>query len=170
MPVGVDDSDEVVSVTLPSWRPDSNDEIDVIEEIARHYGYEAIGRAVPKSAMHGRLSVLQHRRRALRQVLLGAGLDEAITDSFLNDRDLVAAHLPPDALRITNPLQADDSVLRPSMRPGLLRAIAFNESHRSTGVSLFEIGHVYPPGDRSTELPPEMTPASSTSRRAFATN
>ena len=155
MSAGVDHSDEVVSVTLPSWRPDSNDEIDVIEEIARHYGYEAIGRAVPKSAMHGRLSVLQHRRRALRQVLLGAGLDEAITDSFLNYRDLVAAHLPPDALRITNPLQADDSVLRPSMRPGLLRAIAFNESHRSTGVSLFEIGHVYPPGDRSTELPPE---------------
>jgi phenylalanyl-tRNA synthetase beta chain len=149
------DDVDTVSVALPSWRPDSTDEIDVIEEIARHHGYDAIGAAVPKSTMHGRLSVIQQRRRALRQVLLGAGLNEAITDSFLTEADLVAAQLPADAIRITNPLQADDDVLRPSMRPGLLRAIAFNESHRRNGVSLFEVGHVYPPGDRTTELPPE---------------
>jgi phenylalanyl-tRNA synthetase beta chain len=146
---------DVLTVTLPSWRPDSNDEIDVIEEIARQHGYEALGKAVPKSTMHGRLSVVQQRRRALRQVLLGAGFDEAITDTFLDERSLVAAQLDTDALHITNPLQSGDDVLRPSMRPGLLRAIAFNESYRRSGASLFEIGHVYPPGDRSTELPPE---------------
>ncbi len=56
-------------------------------------------------------------------------------------------------IRITNPLVDEESVLRTSLRPGLLRAIAFNESHRRTGARLFEIGHVYPPGEG--ELPDE---------------
>ena len=144
-----------LTVALPTWRPDSTAEIDVIEEVARHYGYDTIGAVVPTSTMHGRLSPVQKRRRQLREVLLGLGLDEAITDSFFAEGALEAAHLAADAIRITNPLVADEDVLRPSMRPGLLKAIAFNESHRSVGATLFEIGHVYPPGDRSGELPPE---------------
>jgi phenylalanyl-tRNA synthetase beta chain len=105
--------------------------------------------------MHGRLSPVQVRRRQLREVLLGAGLSEAITASFLHEDELVRAHLPTDVIRITNPLQADEDVLRPTMRVGMLQAVAFNESHRRPGVRLFEIGHVYPPGDRSSALPPE---------------
>ncbi len=151
---GGDDGD-VLIVKLPSWRTDSNDEIDVIEEVARHYGYTTIGMAVPKSTMHGRLSPVQSRRRQLREVLLGIGLNEAITGSFLHEDDLARAQLPAEAIRITNPLQADEDVLRPTMRIGMLRAVAFNESHRRPGVHLFEIGHVYPSGDRTTELPPE---------------
>jgi len=146
---------DVATVVLPSWRTDSWVEIDVIEEVARHYGYDAIGQAVPNSTMHGRLSHVQQRRRMLRQVLLGLGLSEAITESFLHPDDLERAHLPSDVIRVTNPLQADEDVLRPTMRPGMLRALAFNESHRRPGVALFEIGHVYPPGDRSADLPPE---------------
>ncbi len=145
----------VLTVSIPSWRPDSTDEIDVVEEVARHVGYRHLGSAVPKSTMHGRLSGVQHRRRRLRDVLLGLGLSEAITESFLHEGDLEAVGLPSDTIRVTNPLVADEDVLRPTLRPGMLRAIAFNESHRRAGVSLFEVGHVYPPGDRSTELPPE---------------
>jgi phenylalanyl-tRNA synthetase beta chain len=146
----------VLTVALPSWRTDSHEEIDVVEEVARHHGYAALGLAVPKSTVHGRLSHVQVRRRLLRDVLIGAGLSEAITASFLHEDDLAEANLPADAIRITNPLQADEDVLRPTMRVGLLQAVAFNESHRRPGVRLFEIGHVYPPGDRSTELPPEF--------------
>ncbi|MEZ5248526.1 MAG: hypothetical protein R2713_04680 [Ilumatobacteraceae bacterium] len=146
---------DVLTVALPSWRTDSHVEIDVVEEVARHHGYDTIGTAVPNSTMHGRLSPEQLRRRQLREVLLGCGLSEAITDSFLHRGDLGRAHLPDGAIHVTNPLQADEDVLRPSMRVGMLKAIAFNESHRRRGVQLFEIGHVYPPGDRSTELPPE---------------
>lgn len=144
-----------LTVALPSWRTDSHEEIDVVEEVARHHGYAALGTAVPNSTMHGRLSDVQLRRRQLREVLLGCGLSEAITDSFLHRDDLARAQLPDDAIRITNPLQADEDVLRPTMRVGMLRAIGFNESHRRTGVQLFEVGHVYPPGDRGGELPPE---------------
>lgn len=157
-PIGfdvVDQQGDALTVTLPSWRPDSHGEIDVVEEVARHYGYDAIGSVVPNSTMHGRLSHVQQRRRLLRQVLLGFGASEAITESFLRRGDLAVAQLSDDAIRITNPLVADEDLLRPSMRPGLLRAVAFNESHRRSGVVLFEIGHVYPPGDRSTDLPPE---------------
>ncbi len=151
---------DVLTIDLPSWRPDSTAEIDVVEEVARHFGYDRIGKAVPHSSAplssgHGRLSAVQQRRRAVRQVLLGHGLDEAITDTFLSPPDLTSAGLPADAIRVTNPLVMGEDLLRPSMRVGMLRAIAFNESHRTTGVGFYEIGHVYPPGDRSTELPPE---------------
>jgi phenylalanyl-tRNA synthetase beta chain len=148
-------SGDVMTVQLPSWRPDSIVEVDVIEEIARHYGYHNLAPTVPKSTVHGRLSPLQARRRQLRQVLLGHGLDEVITETMLHAEDLASAQLPRDAIHVTNPLVADEDVLRPTMRPGLLRAIRFNESHRRPGVAFFEIGHLYPIGDRSSELPPE---------------
>ena len=142
-----------LTVTTPSWRPDCTEEVDIIEEVARQYGYSKVGKTVPKSAMHGRLSPVQARRRQLRGVLLGLGINEAMPNPFLADDDLVRAGLAGLAMRIVNSLVAEESVLRTSLRPGLLKAVAFNESHRRANVSLFEIGHVYPPGDG--ELPDE---------------
>ena len=144
---------EALQVTVPSWRPDCLLEIDLAEEVARHYGYANVGKTVPKSAMHGRLSPVQQRRRQLRDVLLGLGISEAMPNPFLADDDLVRAGLGGDVVRIVNSLVADESVMRTSLRPGLLKAVAFNESHRRPGVSFFELGHVYPPS--STELPDE---------------
>jgi phenylalanyl-tRNA synthetase beta chain len=96
---------------------------------------------------------VQQRRRQLREVLLGLGISEAMPNPFLADDDLVRAGLGGDVVRIVNSLVADESVMRTSLRPGLLKAIAFNESHRRPGVAFFEIGHVYPPS--SAELPDE---------------
>ena len=144
---------DTLTVAVPSWRPDCTGEVDIIEEVARQYGYGNIGKTVPKSAMHGRLSPVQARRRRLRDVLLGLGLDEAMPNPFLADDDLLRAGLGGPAVRIVNSLVAEESVLRTTLRPGLLKAVAFNESHRRPEVSLFEIGHAYPPGDG--ELPAE---------------
>lgn len=141
------------TVAIPPWRPDSAEEIDVIEEVGRHYGYERVGKTVPKSTVHGRLSVAQQRRRLLREVLLGLGVSEAMPNPFLAPGALAEAGIDGPVLTITNPLVVEESVLRTSLRPGLLGALAFNESHRRHGVALFEIGHVYPPG--SGELPDE---------------
>ncbi len=154
-PIGftVSGSGDTRTVAIPSWRPDSTDEIDVIEEVARHYGYERVGKTVPKSTVHGALSVKQQRRRLLREVLLGLGISEAMPNPFLAPDTLAKAGLDGPTISITNPLVVEESVLRTSLRPGLLEAIAYNESHRATGVKLFEIGHVYPPG--SGELPDE---------------
>ncbi len=144
---------EVLRVNVPTWRPDCVDEVDIIEEVARHYGYARIGKRVPSSTMHGRLSVRQSRRRQLRQVLLGLGFSEAMPNPFLSPDDLTSAGLDGPVVTIVNPLAVEESVLRTSLRPGLLRAIAYNESHRRDGVALFEIGHVYPPSD--DQLPAE---------------
>jgi len=146
--------DDTLAVTVPSWRPDCTAEVDIIEEVARQYGYGKVGKTVPKSAMHGRLSPVQARRRHLRDVLLGLGLDEAMPNPFLAEDDLVRAGLDGPAVRIVNSLVAEESILRTSLRPGLLKAVAFNESHRRAEVGLFEIGHAYPPGDG--ELPAEF--------------
>ena len=154
-PIGytVTGTGDVRTVALPSWRLDSTAEIDVVEEVARHYGYDRLGKTVPKSVVHGGLSVRQQRRRLAREVLLGLGISEAMPNPFLAPDTLERAGLPAESLSVTNPLVSDESVLRTSLRPGLLQAIAYNESHRRTDVKLFEIGHVYPPSD--AELPGE---------------
>ena len=148
-PIGytVTGSGDTRVVALPSWRPDSDGEVDVIEEVARHFGYDRVGKRVPTATTHGRLSVHQRRRRLLREVLLGLGISEAMPNPFLAPDTLARAGLHGPTVTITNPLVLEESVLRTSLRPGMLEAIAFNESHRSFGISLFEIGHVYPPGN-----------------------
>ena len=147
------DDPEALTVSLPSWRPDSTAEIDVIEEVARHYGYDNVPTRVPVSPLHGHLSPVQQRRRQVRDVLLGLGISEVMPSPFLSDDDLRRAGLDVEVLRITNPLVAEEDILRPSLRPGLLSAVAFNAAHRRPGVSLFEVGHVYRPGPG--ELPDE---------------
>jgi len=88
-------------------------------------------------------------------VLVGAGLSEAWATSFLAPGDLERAGLPTDAVEVENPLAVEESVLRTSLLPGLLRALVTNRAHRDTEVSLFEIGHVFlPPPDGQT-LPTE---------------
>ena len=139
--------DADLKVITPTWRPECTLEVDIIEEVARHHGYELLGRTIPKSTVPGGLTPLQHRRRRLREVLLGLGISEAMPHPFLAADDLAKAWLPAEAVRLANPLASGDDVLRTSLRPGLLKAVAFNESHRQFKVSLFEIGHVYPPSD-----------------------
>ena len=155
-PIGftVSGSGDTRSVVLPTWRLDATAEIDVVEEVARHHGYDRLGSSVPRSPEPGGLSVRQQRRRRVREVLLGLGISEAMPNPFLAPDTLTRAGLAAEAITITNPLVTEESVLRTSLRPGLLRAIAFNESHRRTGASFFEIGHVYPPG--TGELPDEF--------------
>ena len=149
-PIGfgvTDGGDGRATVEVPSWRPDCTEEIDLIEEIARHVGYETLGKAVPKSPVHGRLTSAQQRRRLLRDVLLSLGASEAMPNPFLAPGELSDAGADETAaLRLANPLVAEESVLRTSLRPGLLKAIAYNQSHRNTDVALFELGHVYPQG------------------------
>ena len=140
-----------LDVLVPTWRPDCTGEVDIIEEVARLHGYDLLGKTVPKSTVPGGLSGVQQRRRRLRDVLLGLGLTEAMPHPFLTAGELEKAGLPAESVRLVNPLVVGDDMLRTSLRPGLLKAIAFNESHRRSGVALFEIGHVYPP---STDVLP----------------
>jgi len=137
-----------LSVTIPSWRPDSTAEVDVIEEIGRMYGLSRIPRTVPVSAHPGRLDAAQRARRSVRRALAGFGVSEAMPMPFLAPGDLERCGLPAGGLVLANPLAAEESVLRSSLRPGLLGAIAYNASHRRPGVWLAEIGRVFEAGER----------------------
>ena len=148
-------SDGTLDVTIPSWRPDSEREIDVIEEVARHHGYSRIPRTRPPVATVGLLNPYQRDRRLVADILVGVGLSEAWATSFLAPDDLVRAGLPPEAIEIENPLAAEESILRPSLLPGLLRALVTNANHRRPDVALFEIGHVFLPPPAGERLPPE---------------
>jgi phenylalanyl-tRNA synthetase beta chain len=153
-PVGRDDGSEQ-DVTIPSFRPDTRTEIDVIEEIARHHGYANIDRTMPPSVRAGALTERQHDRRKVRQVMVGLGLDEAMPLAFLAPDDLDAAGVAQPSIRLTNPLAAEESVLRPSLRPGLLKSVRYNQSHRIDEVALFEIGKEFRPPRDGDRLPDE---------------
>jgi len=157
-PIGFDVSDEnttAQSVTIPSWRYDTRIEIDVIEEVARHHGYSNIPGRLPPAVHTGSLTSRQHDRRLLRDVMVGLGFDEAMPMPFLAPGDLELAQVAVEAVHIANPLVSEESVLRTSLRPGLLKAIAFNESHRNEGVRLFETGHVFLRPGEGERLPEE---------------
>ena len=159
-PIGFDventDSQDVQLVTIPSFRPDTETETDIAEEVARHYGYGKLGATVPRSPDAGHLSPQQKLRRVIRQVMTGAGLIEAMPNPFLAPDDITkAALIVEEPVRLLNPLAVEESVLRPSLLPGLLTAVAYNYSHRNMGAKLFETGPVFEASEDSSGLPLE---------------
>jgi phenylalanyl-tRNA synthetase beta chain len=146
----------VHEVAVPSWRPDSSLEVDVVEEVARLHGYGRIPRAVPRSPQTGSLTPEQRRRRKARDVLQGTGCSEAWTPTFLAPLALERVGLDvADAVVVTNPLVAEEPLLRTSLLPGLLGALAGNAARRQLGVSLFEVGRVFRRPDPEGRLPDE---------------
>jgi phenylalanyl-tRNA synthetase beta chain len=145
----------VLDVTVPSWRPDVGIEVDIIEEVARHHGYENLPRTVPRPTKAGGLTTFQLARRRLRDILNGLGISEASSPPLLGPGDHERAGLSSDVIVASDPMIREESVLRTSLLPHLLRGLAFNASHRNPDARLFEIGHVFLPTDRSSELPDE---------------
>lgn len=134
-------------VAVPSWRPDSAIEADIAEEVARHYGMANIAKTVPVSPHTGGLTADQRDRRGLRSVMAGLGISEAMPMPFLAPGDLESFGMSDSGFAIANPLVTEESILRTTLLPGLVKAIAHNESHRLTGVRLFEMGRCFIPGD-----------------------
>ena len=153
---GVDPADDTdLDVTIPTWRWDTETEIDIAEEVARLYGYENIERTVPTANEAGGLSTYQKDRRLVREVLVGAGCYETQPMPFVAPGALAAVGLPEDGITLSNPVDDNESVLRTSLLPGQLRAVAYNQRHFNGDVRLFEIGHVYLPAPEGQLLPDE---------------
>lgn len=139
-------------VTPPSFRLDAEGEADVIEEVARHLSYSNIERTIPRSPLVGGLTEHQQGRRLVREILVGLGCTEAASGLLLGPGDHQRAGLglmEDGALRAGEPLALEESVLRRSLRPGLLRAVGFNLDRRQDQVHLFEVGTVFHPSDGS---------------------
>jgi phenylalanyl-tRNA synthetase beta chain len=133
---------EEFEVTVPSWRLDVEREIDVIEEIARLYGYDRFPNTLP--AFVG--AVIEqpdaHKDAKVRSSLLGLGYNEAVSLTFIAEQD-AKQFATEEPLRLANPLSEEASVMRTSLVPGMLDMLAYNLNRGSSDVRLFEAGHVY---------------------------
>ena len=136
---------ETLVVTIPPWRPDATGEIDVIEEIGRHFGYRNIPRQSLVNTRVGKLTTVQLQRRLVGSMLAANGCDEVWTATLVAPSDSERSGLPLFAVELSNPLVKEESVLRSSLVPGLLRTLAHNANHRSPAMRLFEIGRVFEP-------------------------
>jgi phenylalanyl-tRNA synthetase beta chain len=134
--------DAAWTVTPPTWRVDVTREADLIEEVGRHYGYDRLPTTFP---------ALQHvapapdarigRDHLARRVLMSAGFTEAVTFTFVERRAAEPFAVDGSAVAaIANPLSEKFSVLRPSLVPGLLDAVAHNRRRERPDVRLFETG------------------------------
>jgi phenylalanyl-tRNA synthetase beta chain len=147
---------------VPSWRVDVSLEEDLVEEVARHVGYEQIDSELPPSNLAGEYQPAEMKRRKLRRALTGLGFDEAINLSFIE-----AAHDEVFALAamnqrskqtafvtLSNPILEDATRMRASLLPGLLQSLRHNFNQGTKDVRLFEIGRVFA-GSEGSELPDE---------------
>ena len=131
---------------IPSFRVDIFKEIDLIEEIARHYGYNKVPTTLPKIDKQNQKDHPTYQlERAANQFLRGCGIDEAYTYSFTTDEMSKAP-------RIVNPLAETASVLRDSLLPNLKDSVHYNLRHRNENVRLFEIGRVFLANEEKTKI------------------
>ncbi|HKO95552.1 MAG TPA: phenylalanine--tRNA ligase subunit beta [Pyrinomonadaceae bacterium] len=156
-------SDSVLLFGVPSWRVDVALEEDLVEEVARHTGYDKIKSELPPTNMSGEYQPTETNRRALRRVLRDLGFDEAINFSFIDstsDDEFVA--IPgideqtsaSGLITLENPITEDALRMRPSLLPGLLQSVRHNFNHGTRDVCLFEIGRVFA-ASAGSELPLE---------------
>jgi phenylalanyl-tRNA synthetase beta chain len=128
-------------ITVPTRRVDMAREVDLIEEVARHYGFDRIPTTFPAlAAAPPPIDPRITRSRQLRQVLTGAGFSEAMTFGFVAESAAAAFAAEGDLVPIANPLSENFSVLRSSALPGLIAAVAHNRRREQRDVRLFEIG------------------------------
>ena len=131
-------------VTLPSWRLDLEREIDLIEEIARVYGYNRFANTLPAFGEGVRALPWAASEATVRAALLAAGFYEAISSTFCSAADAaLTAPQPGLAVPVGNPLSEESGVLRPSLVPGMLAMIAGNLHRDVSDVRLFELGTVF---------------------------
>lgn len=139
-------SGEVLRVQAPTWRPDLTREEDLIEEIARVWGYDAIPTVVPSvRASSGGADPSTRFLRRLKERAAAIGLSEAVNLAFVSPKQLESARAPLPAVRVANPLSEERSVMRTSLLPGLAQNALRAQRHQVGSVSLFEVARVFRP-------------------------
>jgi len=157
---------QALNYTSPSWRVDVEREEDLIEEIARHWGFDKIKSELPPTVLSGEYHQKETKLRALRRALKAMGFDEAISFSFIDaahDDEFglipVFSQANGGFVALKNPIIEEAVRMRPTLLPGLLSALRHNLNHGVRDVRLFETGRVFA-NSASGELPVE--------REAFA--
>jgi len=131
-------------VTLPSWRLDLEREIDLIEEVARVYGYNRFANTLPAFGEGVRALPWAEKESEVRRTLLAAGFHEAIASTFCSAAEAaLTAPQPGLVVPLGNPLSEEAGVLRPSIVPGMLAMVAGNLHRDVSDVRLFELGTIF---------------------------
>jgi phenylalanyl-tRNA synthetase beta chain len=131
-------------VDVPSFRVDVSREIDLIEEVGRHWGFDRIPTTFPElRGMPRPSSPGVARARSLRRLLCGAGLQDATTFTFIEAAAAAPFAAEGDTVVIKNPLSEKFAVLRPSIVPGLVESLLYNRNRQAADVRLFEVGSVF---------------------------
>ncbi len=140
---------EKIEGLAPSFRMDLVEEIDLVEEVARLYGFQNIPTKLPRAEI-GALppKKMWQLKNRVRQLLNGNSFKESISYSFISPGDIAALKLPEDdprnkAVKIMNPLTEEQSVMRTHILPSLLLAASRNQARRNLDLALFEMGKVF---------------------------
>lgn len=147
-----------LTVNVPSRRKDISIKEDLIEEVARIYGYDEIPSTLPvfDDVTSGSLSDRQYKTRTVKETLEGAGLDQAITYSLVSKEHAKDFALQDrSVIELLMPMSEAHSTLRQSLLPHLIEAVAYNVARKNTNVKLYEIGRVFF-GNGEGELPDEV--------------
>lgn len=149
----------------PSWRHDLTIEEDLVEEIARHTGYENIATELPPAFGAGEYQETEIREKLLRQTLVDIGFDEAISYSFIDTRfddtfetipGLLDGHAADPYVTLQDSVIEGAVRMRPGLLPGLLEAVRLNLNHQQRNLKLFEAGKVFATGSGELPLPHEQ--------------
>jgi phenylalanyl-tRNA synthetase beta chain len=131
-------------VTLPSWRLDLEREVDLIEEVARVYGYNRFANTLPAFGEGVKALPWAESEAAVRRTFMSAGFHEAIGSTFCSAAEAaLTAPQPGMVVPLGNPLSEEAGVLRPSLVPGMLAMIAGNLNRDVNDVRLFELGTIF---------------------------
>ncbi len=149
---------DTLTVNVPSRRKDITIKEDLIEEVARIYGYDEIPSSLPVfgEVTSGELTDRQHKTRTVKETLEGAGLNQAITYSLVSKdhaKDFALEERP--TISLLMPMSEAHSTLRQSLLPHLIEAAAYNVARKNKDVRLYEVGRVFF-GNGEGELPDEV--------------
>lgn len=139
-------NDDVITVLVPSRRKDITIKEDLIEEVARIYGYDDIPSTLPvfDKVTSGQLTDRQYKTRMVKEVLEGAGLDQAITYSLVSKEDATAFSMQQrQTIDLLMPMSEAHASLCQSLLPHLIEAASYNVARKNKDVKLFEIGNVF---------------------------
>jgi phenylalanyl-tRNA synthetase beta chain len=152
---------DTVHVSIPTFRRDILEEIDLVEEAARVYGYENIGRdESARCSIFSEVPAEDLRKESIVDFLVSRGFAEVVTSSFMDPADTERMGWDgrderTDPLRVANPLTEAQSALRMSLLPGLLGVVRRNMRAEHEEIRVFEIGKVFLPGPERAGLPRE---------------
>jgi phenylalanyl-tRNA synthetase beta chain len=145
-------------VTLPSWRLDLERDIDLIEEVARVYGYNRFANTLPAFGEGVRALPWAEAESSIRRTLLAAGFHEAIGSTFCSPAEAaLTAPQPGLSVPLGNPLSEEAGMLRPSLVPGMLTMIAGNLNRDVNDVRIFEVGTVFSGSTEKVEERPALS-------------